>query len=79
MSAIVVIALVGFVQSASGRACCAYCHSEFYKYFEGLGTAEARVNPMERLLFSVLLTTTDPRPEDAHLRQASTKQISRLF
>jgi hypothetical protein len=55
------IALAGFLQTTGGRA---YCHSEFRKYFEGLGTAEARVNPVERVLFSVLLTATRPdRPE----------------
>ena len=53
LGAISLIALAGFLQTTAGRA---YCHSEFQKYFDGLGASEARVNPVERLLFSVLLT-----------------------
>jgi len=56
------MALAGFLQTATGRGCRVYCNSEFHKYFEGLGTAETRVNPVERVLFSVLLSTTKPEP-----------------
>ena len=62
------LALAGFLQSAGGGA---YCHSEFRKYFEGLGMSEARVNPVERVLFSVLLSTTrSNRPEPQPRLQA---------
>lgn len=67
------IALAGFLQITGGGA---YCHSEFRKYFEGLGTSEARVNPVERVLFSVLLTTTRPgRPEPQRLRAVPAKHL----
>jgi len=52
-----------------------YCHSEFRKYFEGLGTAEARVNPVERVLFSVLLSTTKPEPKTARIPQVQAKHL----
>jgi len=68
------IALAGFLHTAGGGA---YCHSEFRKYFEGLGTSEARVNPVERVLFSVLLSTTRPeRPEpQPHMQAAPDKRL----
>jgi hypothetical protein len=65
------IALAGFLQSTAGRS---YCHSEFRKYFDGLGTAEARVNPVERVLFSVLLTTAKPEPQ-AVVQQVRAKHL----
>jgi len=66
------IALAGFLQSTAGQS---YCHSEFRKYFEGLGTAEARVNPVERVLFSVLLTTAKPEPPTAVVQPARAKHL----
>jgi hypothetical protein len=38
------------------RAAQAYCRSNFRRYFEGLGAAEARVSPVERFVFSLLLS-----------------------
>jgi len=70
------IALAGFLHTAGGGAVGVYCHSEFRKYFEGLGTSEARVNPVERVLFSVLLSTTKPeRPEPPRLQAAPDKRL----
>jgi hypothetical protein len=50
------ILLGGLIQSSAGRA---YCKSEFRKYFEGLGATEAPVNPVERVIFSLLLANTE--------------------
>jgi len=76
MGAISLIALVGFLHTTAGRACGVYCNSEFHKYFEGLGTAEARVNPVERVLFSVLLTTAHDKPQThVHLRPVAAKPL----
>lgn len=72
LGVISLIALGGILQSTAGRA---YCHSEFQKYFEGLGAAEARVNPVERLVFSVLLTATRPQPQATRVPQAPAKQL----
>jgi hypothetical protein len=69
------VALAGFLQTTAGQACGVYCHSEFRKYFEGLGTAEARVNPVERVLFSVLLTTAKPGPQTVPLPQVRAKHL----
>jgi hypothetical protein len=55
LAAILLIVLGGLVETWAGQA---YCQSEFHKYYQGLGATEARVNPMERFLFSVLLTQT---------------------
>jgi len=66
------VALAGFLHSTAGQS---YCHSEFRKYFEGLGTAEARVNPVERVLFSVLLTTAKPGPQAAGVQQTPAKHL----
>ena len=69
------VALAGFFQTTGGRA---YCHSEFRKYFEGLGTGETRVNPVERVLFSVLPSTTRPdrpEPQPARLQAVPAKQL----
>jgi len=38
----------------------AYCKSDFFRYFEGLRAAGAQVNPIERALFSLLLTRIKP-------------------
>jgi len=69
------IALAGFLQTTAGQACGVFCHSEFHKYFEGLGTAETRVNPVERVLFSVLLTTTKPEAKTPRIPQVRAKQL----
>ena len=55
LTAISVIVLGGIVQIHAGQT---YCRSEFFRYFEGLG--DARVNPVERLIFSLLLTKGKP-------------------
>lgn len=72
LGAIAMIVVLGFLQSAAGQA---YCHSEFHRYFAGLGAAETRLNPVERVLFSVLLTATKPEPPMTHVAQASGKQL----
>ncbi len=72
LGAIAMVVLVGFLQSAAGRA---YCHSEFRRYFAGLGAAEAHVNPVERVLFSVLLTASKPEHATTHLAHAPGKQL----
>jgi hypothetical protein len=58
------ILLGGLIHSSAGRT---YCRSEFRKYFERLGTAEAAVNPVERVIFSLMLANTEqtstPQPE----------------
>lgn len=56
LAIIPVILLGGLIQSSAGRA---YCKSEFRKYFEGLGSAEAAVNPVERVIFSLMLANTE--------------------
>jgi hypothetical protein len=72
LAVILLIALGGLVRSQAGRA---YCRSEFRKYFQGLGTAEARVNPVGRLLFSVLLTRTKADVQTARAPQQPAKQL----
>jgi len=65
----VILALGGLVQIPAGQA---YCRSEFRKYFEGLGASDARVNPVERVIFSLLLTETKqqtPRPHETPAKQ----------
>lgn len=57
----------GLAQSGAPRA---YCMSEFRKYFEGLGTSSARINPVERVVFSLLLSEAKPT-----LAQSPHKQI----
>ena len=66
------VALAGFLHSTAGQS---YCHSEFRKYFEGLGTTEARINPVERVLFSVFLTTARPEPQTADVRHVRGKHL----
>jgi hypothetical protein len=72
LTAISVIVLGGLVQTRAGQA---YCRSEFYRYFEGLGAADARVNPVERFIFSLLLTKTKSDGHTARLTQGPTKQL----
>ena len=62
-TAIAVIFLGGVIQT---HALHAYCRSEFRKYFQGFEASGARVNPVERFIFSVLLTETAPAGQAAH-------------
>jgi hypothetical protein len=62
-----VIFLGGLVET---RAPHAYCRSEFRKYFQGFEAAGTRVNPVERFIFSVLLTETAPARQAARPPQA---------
>jgi hypothetical protein len=57
LAAGLVVTLGGLVQIPAGQA---YCRSAFRKYFEGLGVTDARVNTVERVIFSLLLTKTKP-------------------
>lgn len=57
VTALSVVALGTFVET-----CHTYCRSEFHKYFEALGAADARVNPVERFVFSLLLTNAKQEP-----------------
>ena len=69
ITAISVIVLGGLIQTHAGQA---YCRSEFFRYFEGLG--DARVNPVDRLIFSLLLTKAKPEGEAAsHLPHGPAK------
>ena len=72
LAVILLIALGGLVRTRAGQA---YCRSEFFKYFQGLGTAEARVNPVERFLFSVLLTRTKADVQTARAPQPPAKRL----
>jgi len=38
-----------------------FCKSDFFRYFEGLRAAGAQVNPIERAVFSLLLTKIKPQ------------------
>ncbi len=62
-TALALIFLSGAVETRAGHG---YCPSQFFKYFEGLGVADARVNPVERFVFSLLLTKTKPESPAAH-------------
>ena len=55
LAVVPVILLAGLIQSSAGQA---YCKSEFRKYFEGLGAADA-VNPVERVIFSLVLANAE--------------------
>jgi hypothetical protein len=66
-AAIAVIFLGGLAESRAPRA---YCKSEFRKYFQGFDTVGTRVNPVERFIFSVLLTETSPARQAARPPQA---------
>jgi hypothetical protein len=67
-----VILLGGLIQT---HALQGYCRSEFHRYFEGLGAADARVNPVERLVFSLLLAKTNPERPATRLLAAPPKQL----
>ena len=66
-AAVAVIFLGGLVET---RAQCAFCRSEFSKYFQGFDAAGTHVNPVERFIFSVLLTETSPARQAARPPQA---------
>ena len=70
VTAISVIVLGGLIQVHAGQA---YGRSEFFRYFEGL--RDARVNPVERLIFSLLLTKAKPEAHTSHLPHGPAKQI----
>jgi hypothetical protein len=72
LAAFLVITLGGLIETRAGQA---FCRSEFTRYFEGLGAADARVNPVERLIFSLLLTETQPEPHSARLPELPRKQL----
>jgi len=59
LAAALTVALLGVL--AETRPGQAYCKSDFFRYFEGLGAAGAQVNPVERALFSLLLTKIKPQ------------------
>jgi hypothetical protein len=67
-----VLVLVGLVQIPAGQA---YCRSQFRRYFEGLGATDARVNPVERVIFSLLLTKTKPDAQTARPQEPPAKQL----
>jgi hypothetical protein len=72
LAVMLLIALGGLVRSQAGRT---FCSSEFHKYFEGLGATEARVNPLERILFSVLLTRTKADAPTVRAPRDAAKQL----
>ena len=45
------------VGSEAGRA---YCRSEFRRYFEGLSSAGVVSNPVQRVIFSLMLANAEP-------------------
>ena len=69
---VAVVFLGGFVQI---RAVHAYCRSEFHRYFDGFEAAGARVNPVEKFIFSLLLTETSPAGQAAHRPPVHSKQL----
>jgi hypothetical protein len=71
LAAISVIAMGGVLQTTAAQA---YCRSEFYRYFKGLGVADARVNPVERVIFSLLLSKTKPDGQPECLPSATAKR-----
>lgn len=66
-AAVALIFLGGLVETRAPRA---HCQSEFRKYFQGFDAAGTRVNPVERFIFSVLLTETSPARQAARPPQA---------
>lgn len=68
--AIVPAILMGGLIQTSAR--CAYCRSEFRKYFEGLGKTEAAVSPVERVIFSLVLANTE---QTSTVRQESPRPL----
>jgi hypothetical protein len=72
-AAMTIFLIAGLVETRAGGA---YCKSNFRKYFEGLSVAEARVNPVERFIFSLLLSSSKPdSPADTHPGSAEHKQL----
>jgi hypothetical protein len=69
LTVLFVVTLGTFVET-----CHTYCRSEFHKYFEALGAGDARVNPVERFVFSLLLTNAKPEAPAPHLNQNPPKQ-----
>jgi len=69
---VAVIVLGGFLQTQAGHA---YCRSEFHRYFEGFEAAGARVNPVEKFIFSVLLIETGPGERTVRPQRAQSKQL----
>lgn len=72
LAAGLVAVLGGLVQIPAGQA---YCRSEFRKYFDGLGATAARVNPVERVIFSLLLTKTRPDGQTPRPQETPAKQL----
>jgi hypothetical protein len=72
LAAILLIALGAIVETRAGKA---YCRSEFRTYFQGLGAGETRVNPVERFLFSVLLTHAKADAPAARTPRVPAKQL----
>jgi hypothetical protein len=73
VAAMALFLIAGLVETRAGGA---YCRSNFRKYFEGLSVAEARVNPVERFIFSLLLSSTKPDSQpDPQSRTAEHKQL----
>jgi hypothetical protein len=72
LAAGLVVALAGLAQIPAGRT---YCRSEFRRYFEGLGATDARVNPVERVIFSLLLTKTRPDGQTPRPQETPAKQL----
>ena len=70
LTVVSVVALGTFVET-----CHTYRRSDFHKYFEALGAADARVNPVERFVFSLLLTNAKPEAPAAHPNQNTAKQL----
>lgn len=72
LAAVLVVALGGLVQIPAGEA---YCRSQFRQYFEGLGATDARVNAVERVIFSLLLTKTKPDGHTPRPREMPAEQL----
>lgn len=75
ISTLAVILLIGLGGLVQSQYCRTYCSSQFHRYFEGLGATEVQVNPVERFLFSVLLTRTKAEPQTAPAPQLSAKKL----
>ena len=61
--ALVPVILLGSLVELKAPA--AYCQSEFRKYFEGLASTEASVNPLQRAIFSLMLANSKPHAHAA--------------
>jgi hypothetical protein len=66
-AAVAVVFMTGLAQTHAPHA---FCRSEFSKYFQGFDAAGTRVNPVEKFIFSVLLTETAPRGQAVRPPQA---------